>query len=129
MREAVEISGRLKMSNARDGFDPVGVIVDWIDACKARRLDALVKLYDDAATIECCEGGIFRGQSDVEKYWWPKLARPTSNTFEIDALMTEADGVSLDYRGYDGRPMRTHFRFNEAGKIMHSACAPIKEAA
>jgi hypothetical protein len=26
------------MSDARDGFDAIGVVVDWIDACKQRRL-------------------------------------------------------------------------------------------
>jgi hypothetical protein len=32
------------MSNARDGFDAIGVVVDWIDACKQRRLDDLLDL-------------------------------------------------------------------------------------
>jgi hypothetical protein len=117
------------MSNARDSFDAISVVAEWIDACKARRLDLLVELYDDAAIIECCEGGNFRGRAEVARYWWPRLARPTSKVFEIDALMPDANGVSLDYRGHDGKPVRTHFRFNEAGKILHTACGPIKEAA
>jgi hypothetical protein len=117
------------MSNARDSFDAIGVIVDWIDACKARRLDLLLELYDDAATVECCEGGNYRGRAEVERYWWPKLAIPSSKGFEIDALMPQAGGVSLDYRGYDGKPVRTQFQFSETGKILHTACAPVKEAA
>jgi hypothetical protein len=117
------------MSNAPDSFDALGVVVHWIDACKARRLDLLVELYDDAAIIECCERGNFQGRTQVEKYWWPKLAKPTSKPFEIDAIMPEVNGVSLDYRGHDGKPVRTHFRFNEAGKILHTASTPIKEAA
>jgi hypothetical protein len=56
-------------SNARDGFDAIGVVVDWIDACKQRRLDDLLDLYDVAATVECCEGGSFRGRSEMERYW------------------------------------------------------------
>jgi hypothetical protein len=43
--------------------------------------------------------------------------------------MPEADGILLDYRGYDGKPVRMHFRFNAAGKIRSTACAPIKAAA
>ena len=116
------------MSNARDGFDAVGIVVDWIDACKERRLDALLDLYDEAATVECCEGGSFRGRSAMERYWRSKLAAAAIDAFEIDALVPEADGVSLDYRGYDGRPVRTHFRFNEDGKIRLTACAPIEAA-
>jgi hypothetical protein len=56
------------MSDARDGFDAIGVVVDWIDACKQRRLDDLLDLYDAAATVECCEGGSFRGRSEMERY-------------------------------------------------------------
>jgi hypothetical protein len=39
--------------------------------------------------------------------------------------MPEADGVSLDYRGYDGKLVRTHFRFNAIGKILDTACGPL----
>jgi len=73
------------MSDARDGFDAIGVVVDWIDACKERRLDDLLNLYDATATVECCEGGSFRGRSEMERYWRPRLARAVTGAFEIDA--------------------------------------------
>src|SRR4029078_10345280 len=58
IRRAVRASpGGTDMMNASDRFDAVGIVVDWIDACRQRRLDALLDLYDDAATVECCEGG------------------------------------------------------------------------
>ena len=117
------------MSDARDGFDAIGVVVDWIDACKQRRLDDLLDLYDATAIVECCEGGSFRGRSEMESYWAPRLARSRRDAFEIDALMPEPDGVTLDYRGYDGVPVRTHFRFTSTGKISLTACAPIRAAA
>ena len=47
----------------------------------------------------------------MEKYWRPRLARAVTGAFEIDVLFPETDGVTLDYRGYDGVPVRTHFRF------------------
>jgi hypothetical protein len=117
------------MSNSHGGFDAIGIVVDWIDACKGRCLSDLLDLYEAAATVECCEGGIFRGRAEVERYWLTKLARPLVGAFEIDALFPTVDGVSLDYRGYNGAPVRTHFRFNEAGKIQSTSCAPIKLAA
>jgi len=117
------------MSNAQNSFDAVAIVVDWIDACKQQRLDQLLDLYDDAGTVECCEGGTFQGRSAIEWYWRPKLAGPAAGAFEIDALCPEPDGVSLDYRGYDGKHVRTLFRFTEAGKIRLTAFAPIKEAA
>ena len=46
----------------------------------------------------------------MEKYWRPRLARAVTGAFEIDVLFPETDGVTLDYRGYDGVPVRTHFR-------------------
>jgi hypothetical protein len=117
------------MSNAQYSFDAVAIVVDWINACKQQRLDPLLDLYDDAGTVECCEGGSFQGRSAIEWYWRPRLAGSAAGAFEIDALCPEPDGVSLDYRGYDGKPVRTHFRFTEAGKIRLTAFAPIKEAA
>ena len=65
----------------------------------------------------------------MERYWLPRLAKAGSEAFAIDALMPEVNGVSLDYRGYDGSPMRTHFQFTESGKIRLTACEPIKFAA
>jgi hypothetical protein len=43
--------------------------------------------------------------------------------------LPDEDGVTLDYRGYDGLPVRTHFRFTSTGKISLTACAPIRAAA
>jgi hypothetical protein len=117
------------MSNARDGFDAIGVVVDWIDACKQRRLDDLLNFYNATATVECCEGGSFRGRSEMESYWRPRPARAVTGPFEIDALFPDADGVPLDYRGYDGVRVRTRFRFTSTGKISLTACAPIRAAA
>src|SRR3981189_2761247 len=85
LRQALT-SGDAEMSNAQDAFDAVGIVVDWIDACKQQRLDVLLDPYDDAATIECREGGTFRGRSAMEWYWRSKLAGPAALAFEIDAL-------------------------------------------
>jgi len=117
------------MFNSRGSFDPIGIVVDWLDACKERRLSALVDLYDDGATVDCCDGGTFRGRAEVEGYWRPKLAYAATGAFEVDALFPDTDGVFLDYRSYDGSPVRTHFRFTDDGKIGHTACAPIGKAA
>ena len=114
------------MSNSPGGFDPVGVVVDWIDACREQNLPALLDLYDDSAVVDCCEGGRFRGRTEVEQYWQSKLFGSVPGAFEIDVLMTEVEGVLLDYRSYDGRAVRTRFRFTAAGKILRTACAPIQ---
>jgi hypothetical protein len=39
-----------------DNFDPLAVVVDWLDACRLGKLDALLDLSDERATLECnCE--------------------------------------------------------------------------
>jgi hypothetical protein len=104
------------MSNAREGFDAIGIVIHWIDACKQRRLDDLLHLYDETATVECCEGGSFQGRAAMTWYWGQRLATSGADAFEIHALMPDGDGVSLDYRGYDGKRVRTHFRFTGCRK-------------
>jgi hypothetical protein len=123
------------MSNSPGGFDLVGVVVDWIDACRERKLPALLDLYDDSAIVDCCEGGRFRGRTEVEQYWQPKLFGSVPGAFEIDVLMPEVEGVLLEYRSYDGRAVRTRFRFTAAGKILrrpapqYKTTAPVQLAA
>jgi hypothetical protein len=113
------------MSNNPSRFDPIGIVVDWIDACRERKLSVLVELYDEAATVDCCEGGRFSGRAGVERYWRSRLAGHRTDAFEIDAITPEWRGVCLDYREHDGKPVRTHFRFSAAGKILHTACGPV----
>lgn len=117
------------MSKGQGGFDAIGVVVDWIDACRERRLSELLDLYEKTAIVECCEGDTFRGRAEIERYWQAKLVQPVVGAFEIDALYPTVHGVSLDYRGYNGVPVRTHFQFNDVGKIQSTACAPIRLAA
>src|SRR5438105_4769914 len=109
------------MSSSKDSFDPIGIVVDWLDACREGQLSTLLDLYDDSAVIDCCQGGTFRGRLGVEKYWRPKLANVASGAFEIDALFPETDGVWLDYRDFDGTPVRMYFTFTKAGKIRQTA--------
>ena len=77
------------MSSSQGGFDPIGIIVDWLDACREGRLAALIDLYDDGAILDCCQGGTFRGRLGVERYWRSKLAHPAAGAFEVDALCPE----------------------------------------
>lgn len=117
------------MSKPRFTFDTIGIVVDWIDALKHRRLNDLLELYADKARVECCDGGTFTGRQELAKYWRPRLQDAEANAFEIIALMPENEGIWLDYVGYDGRIVRTIFRFTEEGKIRSSTCDEAKLAA
>ena len=115
------------MYSSQDGFDPIGIIVDWFDACREGRLAALNELYDDGAIVDCCQGGTFRGRLGVERYGRSKLAHPATGAFEVDALFPETDGVCLDYRAYDGTLcVRTSHSLRREKSVI---CASIEQAA
>ena len=59
------------MSNAPDGFDAIGVVVDWIDACKQRRLDDLLNLYDARPPLNAAKAEAF----EVDPRWKSTGAR------------------------------------------------------
>ena len=40
------------MPDFHQGFDPMGLVIDWLDACKERRLSSLIDLYDEIATLD-----------------------------------------------------------------------------
>ena len=41
------------MMKIQGEFDPLGVVIDWLDACRSGELIVLLDLYDDAAILEC----------------------------------------------------------------------------
>src|ERR1700709_2684188 len=128
---------------SRDEGDPVATVVDWLDACRNRRICALLELYDEVATLECaCDGQqSLTGRAALEAYWRarrgaleafgrPRLAAaPSPESFAMDDVAADAEGVMLDYRNHDGKPVRIHFRFNQTGKILHTRCRPLGRCA
>jgi hypothetical protein len=112
-------------------FDPVAVVVDWLDACRERSLDNLLNLYDARGSLACkCAGPyIYQGREDIARYWSPRLEKAVPHAFDLTEL-TPADTndrpcVVLDYVGYDGKPVRVRFLFTKAGKIAQSVCTPV----
>ena len=54
-------------------FDPLAVVVDWLDACRSGNLNALLDLYDMSAVLECaCEKTNVIGHASLAAYWDPK---------------------------------------------------------
>ena len=104
------------MSTSPDTFDPLAIVADWLDACRGRELDALLNLYDERATLECdCEHVSLTGRTWIAAYLAPKL----------ESMALTADGVRVDYKGYEGKPVRMHLRFGPSGKILHTSCGPL----
>ena len=95
------------MSNSREEFDAVAIVVDWLDACRQRRLSDLLELYDEDATVDCCEGGRFEGRHALRAYWNLRLSNQDPGAFEIEAILPETRGVYLEYRDCGGRTFRS----------------------
>ncbi|HYI29603.1 MAG TPA: nuclear transport factor 2 family protein [Bradyrhizobium sp.] len=110
-----------------EDFDRVAVVVDWLDACRTRDLDALLDLYAEDARLECrCEGvKVHRGRAELDAYWRPRLDSQAAVAFGLEEIRPEADGVLLDYRSFEGKPVRVHFSFDKIGKIMQTRCRPV----
>jgi hypothetical protein len=105
----------------------MATVIDWLDACRGRRIYSLLDLYDEAATLECACGGqaSLTGRAALEAYWRPRLTNPSLGSFSMDDVTADGEGVILDYQSYESKPVRIHFRFNDAGKILHTRCGPL----
>jgi hypothetical protein len=55
-------------------------------------------------------------------YWAPRLERRTYSAFTLDEILLTDYGLMVDYRGYDGKAARIHFRFSSSGKILRTSC-------
>jgi len=114
------------MSLVPNDFDPLALVVDWLDACRSGDLSVIIALYDERATLECdCEDVNLTGRASLWAYWASKLRNESPTAFTLDDLTVAADGVWVDYRNNKGKPVRAFFRFNAEGKILHTSCGPL----
>jgi hypothetical protein len=113
------------MSLTPNDFDPLAIVVDWLDACRSGALNAVLELYDEQATVECnCEGVTPTGRASLSAYWAGKLRNEFPTAYTLDDLTVTADGIWVEYRNSKGRPIRAHFHFNATGKILRTSCGP-----
>ena len=114
-------------------FDPVAVVVDWLDACRARHLDDLLDLYDAKAPFRCACEGLYQGRDELTRYWSTRLERAVPHAFSLADLAPDDYGVNpgivLDYVAYDGTPVRMRFQFTKTGKIAASFCSRSRSVA
>ena len=113
--------GRLALTN---DFDQIAIVVDWLDACRARDLEGLLDLYAHDASLECAcdDRRIFHGRADLASYWRPRLDAFSPIAFEMDEITPDAEGVLLDYISFQGKAVRIFFVFDAAGKIVQTRC-------
>ncbi|MDI3564006.1 nuclear transport factor 2 family protein [Bradyrhizobium sp. Arg816] len=113
------------MSGSGTDFDPIGIVIDWLDACRERRLEDLLPLYADQATLDCCSGERFVGRPGLLCYWPAKLRGAIEPAFELNEIHPEQECVRLFYRDYDGSAVSTKFWFDAGGRITRTICIPL----
>lgn len=117
------------IANLADDFDQIGLVVDWLDACRNRDLATLLDLYADNATLECqCgQARVSQGRAGLESYWKPRLDTLAPTAFGLKEIMPTTEGVLLDYLSHEGKPVRIAFSFTRDGKIQATHCIPTAE--
>jgi hypothetical protein len=127
-RARAPMTGWMKISRlvVTDDFDKMAAVVDWLDACRSRDLNALLDFYADNASLDCaCEGAGISGRSALAAYWRPKLSGASRDAFGLEEITPLGDGVALDYLGFDGKRIRIVFSFDAQGRISHMNCRPV----
>ena len=110
-------------------FDSMGIAVDWLDACRKGDLEALLGLYADDAELECrCDGTrLYRGRSEIEAYWGPRLGGFSAAGFGLEEINPAPRGVELEYSIAGSLRIRAVFGFNADGKICRTVCEPAPQ--
>lgn len=117
-------SCELEMMSA--SFDAMAITIDWLDAYRAAKLDTILDLYDDEASLECGCGGqkILVGKAALREYWIKRFVEQPA--IELEDIQPTNDGVALAYQTSEGL-VRVVFSFNAAGKIGRTLCGPAAQ--
>jgi hypothetical protein len=110
-------------------FDQMGLVVDWVDACRKGDLASLLELYADDARLECSCFGTkrYRGRSEIEAYWRTRLGGFSSAGFGLEEISPVPDGIDLEYSVAGALRIRISFRFGPEGKIDSTLCVPAPQ--
>jgi hypothetical protein len=114
---------------ALSDFDQMGIVVDWVDACRKGDLATLLDLYADDAQVECTCNGTrrYRGRRELEIYWAPRLSTFSSAGFGLEEINPAPNGVDLEYSVAGSLRIHASFRFSAEGKIYSTMCAPARQ--
>lgn len=128
--ETINSAKKRHDEQSRSDFDRSDVVIDWLGACRAGQLDALLDLYEEQATLICdCDGTNLIGRNSLATYWKSKLESKAASAFIMHDMARTDDEIQVDCRGCSGEPVRFQFRFSSLGKILHTRCKPLSCAA
>ena len=105
-------------------IDPMGTVVEWLDAYGSGDLEAILRQNADHASIECGRGGgtVVIGRSALRAYWEQRLRDHPASA--LDDVQLAQDGAFITYL-CNGTPERTTFEFDHFGQIIFQNCGPL----
>lgn len=112
-------------------FDHMGIVIDWVDACRTGDLATLLDLYADDAEVDCtcADTRRYRGRRELAAYWGPRLGAYVSAGFGLEDIAPLRDGVELEYSVAGALRIRATFHFRSDGKIHSTQCEPARQTA
>ena len=110
-----------------EDFDRIAVVVDWLDACRTRDLDALLDLYAADASMECkCDSVTFiaagpNWMPTGGPGWTARSRSPLASKKSRPRSTASCSTIAV----MKGKPVRIHFSFDKFGKIVQTRCGPV----
>lgn len=110
-------------------IDPMGIVVDWLDACRKGDLQTLLDLYADDAELECqCDGAkLYRGRGELAAYWGHRLGGFSAAGFGLEEIGPSSRGVELEYSIAGSLRVRAVFCVGADGRIIRTICEPAQQ--
>lgn len=105
-------------------FDPMAVVIDWLDDYRAKDL-SIVDLFAPNASLECrCNRQTtVVGHGALTDFWRQRFAETPAG--ELVRLEMDGDSVAFAY-SVPGEKVLVHLKFNEAGEIAQCRCGLSK---
>lgn len=106
-------------------FDPMAVVVDWLDHYRAQDL-SIVELFARNASLECgCnEQTTAVGHHALTEFWRRRFAETAAG--ELVRLEKDGDSVHFTY-SVSGEKVQVHLNFNDVGEIAQFKCRLSKQ--
>ena len=97
----------------------------WVEAWNGHNLDAILSHYADGFEMTSpvivhmgiSPSGRLQGKSAVRAYWQKALQLLPDLQFELSAVLTGVETVTLFYKGAQGRLVGEVFFFNAQGQV------------
>ena len=98
---------------------------DWIDSWNAHDLDRVLSHYEDDFEMSSPiiiqvagePSGTLRGKSAVQAYWKKALTLIPDLKFELLSVLIGVNGITLYYKGAQGRLVAEVFHFGQNQKV------------